>query len=357
MILQSSGIKPGQRFVSSLIAATLLLFAIYFALHQYVDDSFAYTTTEGTFRLTPSGEVVLLDVETIVWVVGDEKATPILKRMEVHTEQIRAQLERLLRQRNTLRQRWKEVMGNDVNLVTSPADGIDKAMADGDWHNALNFFTEMADQYRNSNLDPLVAAMDQAADTIRELARIKTEQVNDASALKPSKINAIFWTSPQGSIMEVLFFAIFGVLTNLLVSSAEYLRKGKFKESEQWVAYTKLVYGPVLAVILVIAIIMGWFDIGDYKTRAYTLPLLGFIFGFASRRTLTVFDNLVGKIMGSAEQSIDKGPAEIAQKRAAYLDQFKGLMHPRKLPEFHAQAKELAVEYVKTEVIKRESEK
>jgi len=357
MFAQEKLIKPGQKFVKSLIAATLLLFAVYFALHIVVDKTFSHATTEGTLRIKKTGEVVLLDVESIVWVVGEEKATAILKRMQIHTEQIHTLLERLARQRDTLRLRWEEVIKDDVNIVTSPVDIIHTAMTEGKWRIAHDRLTEMANRYRSSSLSALVASMEQSADTLKELARIKSEQRNDKLALNPPKAKAIFWTSPHGSIIEVLFFALFGVLTNLLVSSAEYLRKGQFKEAEQWVAYTKLVYGPVLAVILIIAIIMGWFDIGDYETRAYTLPLIGFIFGYASRRTVTLFDKLTNKILGSATQSIEKGPSHIAKRRAAYLKQFQSMMVPKALPEFREQAKILAQEYIKTEVLKRESEK
>ncbi|MGD9158428.1 MAG: hypothetical protein PVG39_08490 [Desulfobacteraceae bacterium] len=349
--------KHGQRFVKLLIAATILLFVIYYVLHEYMDESFTKATTKGTFEIKKTGEVVLLDLESIIWIIGEEKADPVLKRMQTHTEQIRTLMERLYRQRDSLRLRWEEVIGQDVNLVTSPVEMINTALADGEWQIAYNHLSKMGNRYRNSGMTPLVSSFDQTTDTLRELSRIKEDQINDSYALTPPKVKSLFWTTPHGSILEVLFFAIFGVLTNLLVKSAEYLRKGQFKESERWVAYIKMVYGPVLAVIMVIAIIMGWFDVGDYETRAYTLPLFGFIFGYYARKTATLFDKLATRVLGASSLSIENGPANIVRRRAARIKEYKSMMIPKVLPDLRKNAEEIAKAEIKTKVINMEAAK
>jgi len=154
-------------------------------------------------------------------------------------------------------------------------------------------------------------------------------------------------------MIEVFLFALFGVLTNLLVNAAEFLRKKEFDSAERWVAYTKLVYGPSLAVILVFAITQGWFDLGDYQTRSFTLPLLGFIFGYATRRTVTLFDRLTTKILGAASDSIKRGPKAIAQKRDEWQAQFEASYQIRNTKDLKQSLLEQVETRVTTEALRR----
>lgn len=356
MSSQKEQLRPGQMFVTGLIASTLLLFIVYVVAHIFVSDEFSHASLDKTYRISPAGEMILMDVHTITWVIGEEIATPILKRMQAQTNQIRILLERLATQESRVARLWKNEIGSDKPVKGSPLFIINRAKNSGNWRSAGNELVLLVEQYEGLDVDDLINSIRIVTDTLAELARIKNEQENDRLALSPSKTKSIFWTSSYGSMTEVFFLALFGVLTNLLVNSAEYLRKGQFKESERWVAYTKLVYGPVVSVILITAIIMGWFDVGDYDTRAYTMPLLGFIFGYASRRSVALFDKLVGKIMGAADKSIEEGPDKIAKKEARYLKQFEASFKPRNLAALATKAHEMAAKYVKAEALKMEGE-
>ena len=151
-------------------------------------------------------------------------------------------------------------------------------------------------------------------------------------------------------MLEVLFWALFGVLTNLLVNATEYLRKGTFQPRERWVAYTKLLYGPIFAVILVLAMINGFFETESYEVRVWTLPLVSFLFGYASRRTARLIDRLLERFLGAAEKAIDAGPGPVAARRQALVDKLMDAYRPSDLPTLRAQAKELAREIVEAEV-------
>ena len=85
-----------------------------------------------------------------------------------------------------------------------------------------------------------------------------------------------------------------------------------------------------------------------------TLPLAGFIFGYACRRTVALFDRFVGRVMGAASDSIDAGPKRISAMRTAFHKRYEASQKPRSLPEFRDQALAMAEDYVKTAVHVRE---
>jgi hypothetical protein len=296
--------------------------------------------------------VTLVDGRAVAWLVGEEKATAILDRLQERTQQVRTLLERERRQREALDVRWRETIGDRAAQFTSPAVALKRYAIAGNWSEAFDEAEAYARTHQ-AGAPRLYSAAAGLADTYGELSRIQGEQRADIDALVPSQIDPFFWTSPAGTVIEVWLFALFGVLTNLLVNSAEFLRKGLFRPAEQQVGWTKLVYGPVLAVILVLAILVGWLDLGDYETRATTLPLAGFVFGYAARRTVALFDGFVTRLLGSAADSIRTGPGRIAARRAAFLDRYADSLRPRSLAALRADAREIADAQVKTAVLAR----
>ncbi len=138
------------------------------------------------------------------------------------------------------------------------------------------------------------------------------------------------------------------------ISSAEYLRKGDFQPIETWVAYPKLIYGPILAVVLVLALINGFFTVENYKLRVWTLPLVGFIFGYAARRTARLVEKVIERFLGKAEQGIAKGPEAASAKQTALVNDLKNALKPRNMEDLRSQAKKLAKEITENEVKKGE---
>ncbi len=359
--------KPGQRFVSALIACTVIWILTYAVSHNIIsgDHPVASVNLSETYRLTPQGEFVLLDVEAIVWVVGKANVTPILQRLDSRTAQIRALMNNVRVSSERLNANLLHALGDGYYQIDNPLTFINNALTISScatrcnpWNDAyLKLVTYSAGLSAIPNLRSSVDVMNQLLNQLTQLKQQADQQWRDTQALRPSRVKTFFWNSPKGSSLEVLFFAVFGVLTNLLVTSAEYLRQGNFKQSERWVAYTKLVYGPVLAWIMVTAIAVGWFDLGEYQIGTFSLPLLAFILGFYSRRTVNLFDKLGAKILGKAEKSIEKGPADIAASNRAYLEQFMNSTSPRSISEIRENASELKDRLVKTIALEKDLNK
>lgn len=368
---------PGQMFVHFLIIATIAWIILYVLLHLAIDSKsrFAVNDIKEAYYISPQGEFFLLDASTITWNIGKLKATPILERLDKRNEAIGQLIESARIDADRLRQSFsREASTYHYAPDKHPAFLIDAALNTSAFdenceHPTLHCYTPIWDMplRKITELHSQLASIRQYSEsntvlarlvrTLSELKQNSYAQFIDASSLKVSRARSFFWTSPEGSSAEIIFFSVFGVLANLLVSSAEYLRKRNFKQNERWVAYTKLVYGPILAWILVTAIAVGWFDLGEYEVGTYSLPLIAFVLGFYSRKTVNLFQKLGDKLMGKAEESIEKGPADILAARQAYQRQFINSLRPRSISELKDTAYRLKDELVKTAVMDMEVRK
>ena len=339
----------GKRFIALLIALLLIASFIYAISHLIVEETVPCQTKDDAFnpcgdstcsenmdklswqnfaRIDAKGRVSLRNVGDIDWYVGGNRVKEILT-------QIRDRTEEMDRARMDLEKQLDEFAVG--MLDRKPVDLLSETILMGDYQKAYVQLNELSKEISNSDIGSmkiLLLTLDQKMQA----------QCNTLDDLSPPLSRMFFWTTPILSVFEVLFWSLFGVLTNLLVNSAEYLRKGTFKPVETWVAYTKLVYGPILAVVLVIAIINGFFGIESYQVRVWTLPLIGFLFGYASRRTANLVDKLIERFMGKAEEGIAAGPEAVAKKRIAMIKELKETLRPRNMDELRHQAKKLAKE-------------
>lgn len=337
----------GKRFIRCLIGMLLIAVAIYTVSHLLVKDP--VSCPEGKTgmdpcgsadcsedagklswrnfaRIDPRGRVRLRNPSEIDWYIGAQRAKTILEGVRDRTEAM-----------DTIRRRIDENMEEMASLVLDrgPVDELAALIIDG--------------QYEKARLQVNTVFSGQSVRDIRliktdllELEQQLLQQCRDLEDMAPPLSCLFFWTSPTLSVIEVLFWSFFGVLTNLLVNSAEYLRKGNFAPVERWVAYTKLVYGPILSVVLVMAIINGFFEVESYQVRVWTLPLVGFIFGYAARRAANLVDKIIERFLGKAEKGIEQGPEAVAARRAAVVEEFKNALRPRNMEELKSQAKALA---------------
>lgn len=283
-------------------------------------------TWKNFARVDAQGRVTLRNAGELDWFVGADRVTDQLKSIRERTEEmdeIRLQLDENL-----------ENFAKDM-INRRAADALSEDIIAGKYQSALAKLNVLSRELYTSDVSPMKV-------NLRLLDTKMKEQCQDLTTLTPPLNKMFFWTTPTLSLFEVLFWALFGVLTNLLVSSAEYLRKGTFQPVETWVAYTKLIYGPILAAVLVLSIIFGFFEVQSYQIRVWTLPLVGFLFGYSSRRTARLVDKLTEKFLGKASQGIEAGPETVAARRKAVAQELKDALRPQDMEELKDQAKKLA---------------
>ncbi len=368
--------RPGQTFVHFIIIATVAWIILYILLHLAIDPEgrFAKNNINDAYYLTAQGEFLLFDATTLTWNVGKTKATPILQRLDERNVTIRQSMENLRIDAARLRESLDRELGDTkITGEAHPTFIIEMALSARTDDNCKTSATECYQPTWDAPLRKVSAlylelqnieghqesnaALARITSYLSQLKQQSDAQYIDANALRGSRAQSFFWSSPEGSSAEIIFFAVFGVLANLLVNSAEYLRNNNFKHNERWVAYTKLVYGPIIAWILVTAIAVGWLDLGEYQIGTYSLPLLAFVLGFYSRKTVNLFSRFGDHLLGKASESIDKGPAEILASRQAYQAQFLNTQRPRSYQDLKQTAFDIQYEIVKTEVMEMEARK
>lgn len=160
---------------------------------------------------------------------------------------------------------------------------------------------------------------------------LRMEQEADIASLRAPEKVLFFWSSPIGLIVEVLVWSLLGVLTNLALATSEAVRKKQYKPVERFVGYTKLAYGPVLALVLSLMVVYGMIDVGSYQVRSWALPLVAFLFGFASRRTARVIDRAASRVLGDAEKSANEGMGAVQER---YAKRMQDLALPTSIDSF-----------------------
>ena len=365
--------EVGKTFIKHLIVTFWLLAAVYLVAHWAVGS--LPTTNQSTGRggdqrpsacpteqtktgalswqhfvtVAPTGEVEFHNRQEMDWYVGAERVEELakpLRETEAQTLILVAETKGLLRKMDES----KLVKADAVRVLRTHIEAgryLDARVAFETLWSALSSETRSALDRKS----PRVSTFGDNADKIHFLLN---KQCNYASEFASPSAASFFWTSPSLSILEVYFWALFGVLTNLFYNSTEHLRKGTFNPNERWVAYTKAHYGPVLAVVLVLAMVFGWFKIESYAIRVWTLPLVGFIFGYAARRTARLFETVLERFMGKAEEAANAGPKAARASNSRVLNKLIEVTRPRTFEELRQDAKKIGAEIVEKALADKE---
>jgi hypothetical protein len=340
----------GQLFVQRMMVLLAGVSIVYLLLHVAVtepvptsqDGCTAGLSWQCFARIDALGDLHFENPGDVDWYVGAATARAV---REASNENSRIMDE--------LRQRVAARAGAHLAPLLVEREAVDRLRRQvhaGRYAEAEATFESVVDALSTASANTKSLEIVELGQDLNRLAMLRREQEVLARRLTPPLSRLFFWTSPVYSIFEVLFWALFGVLTNLLVNATEYLRKGRFQPRERWVAYTKLLYGPIFALILVLAMINGFFRLESYEVRVWTLPLVSFLFGYASRRTARLVDRLLERFLGAADKAIDAGPGPATARRQALVEELADAYRPADWQQLRTQAKQLARAIVETEV-------
>lgn len=341
--------RQGQRFVSWLLSFLIFVCAVYFIAHKLWPSEKTMPQLQALVAISKAGGVTARDPSALDWYLGSVTVKPVLEatgKRNLQIETLQNEVYDLIQQ---ARERSQDSQGQSFVEIKSKVE-------EGDYQGAGLILSAVQRGFGDGSLNAIGRSLFVSLNEhINTLDRLRREQNLDIANLTPSLMSSFFWTSPEGALYEVLFWSLFGVITYLLVNSAEYLRTGRFKPSERWVTYTKLVYGPMLSLVLVLAIMNGYFDLGSYSVRAHTLPLVAFIFGYAARNIVTLFDKLVERVLGAAGTSIEAGPEAAVARRQADIDDMMASAKPQTMAHLKAMANEIAHPLIQTNIAQKEA--
>jgi hypothetical protein len=127
-----------------------------------------------------------------------------------------------------------------------------------------------------------------------------------------------FWLKGNWLILEVLLFALLGVLCNSLYHISENLRTSNYNTKEAVVYYVKLFYAPAVTLIIYLGIDLLISDSSSVATVSNTV-VLSFILGFFSGRSIEIlqrFKNFLVPPLGKPPPVKKEAPVKTAEYKA-----------------------------------------
>lgn len=104
--------------------------------------------------------------------------------------------------------------------------------------------------------------------------------------------------------LDIIFWSLFGVLTNLIYSASQALRNGTYDPSEEPVYWSKIIYTPFISIVLVVLFPFlisplishnVEFEVGN--SNPVVLISYSFITGFYSRRALELLNKIKDAVL------------------------------------------------------------
>jgi hypothetical protein len=334
-----------------LVAAVAFAYVfLHVAITQPAPSGLADCADPPTWRCFVSidarGDLQLASDSELSWYVGGATARTVRREAAANR-----------RAMEELRQRvaWR-IGGWIAPLLVdrTPADALRRRVADGRYDAAVESFDEIVASLSTGSANESALELAEIAGDLDRLTLLRGSQQSLAERLSPPLPGIFFWTSPSLSMLEILAWALFGVLTDLVFRTAESLRQGEFHPPDRFVGYAKLTVGPILALALVIAMINGWLQPERVEVRVWTLPLAGFLFGYGSRGIAGAIDRGVDRILGVAGKPVSSGSRPEIVKRRELVEKLMNAHRPPDLKEMRRQLKDLANEVLETEVAARD---
>ncbi len=359
-----------HRFLFTLWGLLLLWVALFTLLHLATTDPILRkfdchptlkTLLSGLRRdptnavlLDGAGRVIAVSDTDLRWAVGKDAAVTIETGLAERTKRI-----------NDLRDRMVDEALLEFRVKLSGGVGANQGMKDlmteleksADTNNfraAAAQFTRLiegwSDVTRKKVGDTAIFELNYG---LEQLAQLKQNQVDAVANLYPPRMHQIFWTSPVGALTEAVLWSFIGTLLNLIVNVSQARSRGKYRSDEQWVSWSKLIYGPVLSFVLILAIYFGIVNAGT-EIRFWLLPLLGFLFGYNTRKVAMVIDSLSEKLLGTVAKSVD---SDAWQGRAATeaAANVASTAQPKNIDQLKQQAAHVSDSAIVASVIKQQN--
>lgn len=141
---------------------------------------------------------------------------------------------------------------------------------------------------------------------LEQLSSLQDWQCSLVASAKIPEIDTVFWARPRGALLEAVIWSSMGTLVNLILNISRARSRGRYRASEVWISVSKIVYGPVLSLVLVLFIYFGIVK-ASVDVRFWLLPLLGFLFGYNTHKTAVTVDRLSEKLFGDIAKTTDAG--------------------------------------------------
>lgn len=349
--------QEGPLFLPFLLLFLVAAMVFYIGLHRRFPPESRLRYVENIVKFDQAGRLTSAYEADLRWFVGREKTAALIASWTERSQRIDTLEDRIVRQA------WLEFQVR-VNSVTGlSADARRRIKEIADLLQKCSFgaaSTQLADLLKGWSEETRKQIGDKAAFDLvyglSELHRLQHEQParEDIRLFLPPYIHRIFWMDPKGALAEAVFWSIFGVLVNLLYNVSQAHARGRYKTEEIWISLSKIIYGPILSIVLILLIYFGWLDAGA-DIRFWFLPLAGFLFGYNSRKTAMVVDQFSEKLLGSLSASARQAAAQENKAVDHAVAMLQATTTPQNLAQLRQQASIMVQAATTAAVIKQQN--
>jgi len=242
--------------------------------------------------LTREGQLEIRDRSSLNWYLGSGRVASV-------EAAARARSDRMRRAREDIESSFGEVRRRTLQSNPAERDRFLTALSNGNYSEAYRSFerllVSLSSETRNLLVGPgLVFTM---REKLREITDYQKAQQGLLLELQPVVTSAFVWGDPDLLLLDVFFWALFGVLVHLLWSSSESFEHNR-SEPERIVSLAKLLYGPVLAVGAVYALSSIFSPVLGFGLRLWLFPTIGLVLGLMSRSIVSYIDRLAERMRG-----------------------------------------------------------
>ena len=152
-----------------------------------------------------------------------------------------------------------------------------------------------AEKERIKNAHPAERALEKLLDQLDQ-ANYNIHFLTDY----PLKVKSYFWLNESSLYWEIIFWTWFGIFADLFLNVSEALSKKEFREEEEFVQFSKFIYGPPCSLIIYFAL-DKLIQNGDlaFDSIHYGTIVLSFLLGFYSRKSIELIDKVKNFIFPS----------------------------------------------------------
>jgi len=118
--------------------------------------------------------------------------------------------------------------------------------------------------------------------------------------------DSYFWLGDEKKYYEVLFWALFGVLCNLIFTCSVNISKKQFCVTDLPVYLAKIFYAPIVTLIIIWGFNQLTASSINFEDSSYGFLCISFILGFSSSRAVDLLDKIKNTVFpgpGTSEES------------------------------------------------------
>ncbi len=325
-----------------------ILIAEYVILHAISSDILGPPPKEEYIAIDSRGLIDIIDSEYAIFNLGRDTLTLFTAEIKESNQEIR------LEARRATASLW-EANAQLSNYENSRILPIIQQVKKGAYSKSSNQWDRLVIDLSNNSrklIDKEGARFDESIDTLISLKESATLNYNNLAP--PSILARFFWLQGPLIFLEVIFWSMFGILTNLSIKTTQFIVQGNYLPVEGLVGASKFFYGPIVSLVVVMVVLTGFFDFGEYNILSWSIPIVAFFLGFNVRKSVGLLDKFSKAFMSSAEESIDAGPSAINKRRAEMYKQIMSVHSVRNVKQLKNTLKSGFKIAVETEIAERE---